>query len=191
MRVTPGIRRVGVKHLEGGVLVVTTFLLLTLTLLWLHAYVHSVWWRVTPRSLALHSLGVGLRWPGNALCWLANILWCWTVQFHACAVWTDPGSLSAYGCPEEVPHNSVACYHRCGVCQRWKPPRAYHCRRCGACIFRMDHHCFWIGNCIGLFNVKFFLLFLCHLSGYPCVFQRSAVPRVRDAFVWVFAGESV
>lgn len=28
----------------------------------------------------------------------------------------------------------------CKKCQAYKPPRTHHCRRCGRCILRMDHH---------------------------------------------------
>ncbi len=31
----------------------------------------------------------------------------------------------------------------CPVCRLVRPPRAGHCRICGACVLRMDHHCVW------------------------------------------------
>lgn len=45
---------------------------------------------------------------------------------------------------------------------RFKPDRCHHCRLCGLCILRMDHHCPWIYNCVGYANYKFFFLLLCY-----------------------------
>ena len=52
----------------------------------------------------------------------------------------------------------------CGKCDRPKPPFSHHCSRCGTCIDRMDHHCPWIGQCVGRGNLKYFLLFLLHVT---------------------------
>lgn len=45
----------------------------------------------------------------------------------------------------------------CAICHKPKPARYYHCRRCSKCIFMMDHHCEWVGNCIGRYNNKLYL----------------------------------
>lgn len=31
----------------------------------------------------------------------------------------------------------------CPVCRVGRPPRAGHCRICGVCVLRLDHHCVW------------------------------------------------
>lgn len=48
----------------------------------------------------------------------------------------------------------------CEECDIYRPPRTIHCGLCGCCIERLDHHCPWIGTCVGKRNYKYFLFFL-------------------------------
>lgn len=53
--------------------------------------------------------------------------------------------------------------HFCTQCMIRKPLRSKHCRRCGRCVAREDHHCPWVDNCIGLNNHKHFILYVLFL----------------------------
>ncbi|MCI4394132.1 hypothetical protein PGIGA_G00165370 [Pangasianodon gigas] len=69
----------------------------------------------------------------------------------------------------------------CPVCRLVRPERAGHCRICGECVLRLDHHCVWINCCIGQANHKHFLLTLLlflmtSLYGISMVL-RSVCPR--------------
>ena len=54
----------------------------------------------------------------------------------------------------------------CIKCQSYRPPKAHHCRVCNRCVQKMDHHCPWIGNCVGEHNLKLFCQFLFYLTGW-------------------------
>ncbi|EIW76567.1 zf-DHHC-domain-containing protein [Coniophora puteana RWD-64-598 SS2] len=51
-------------------------------------------------------------------------------------------------------------YRYCSRDKIMKPYRCHHCRACGTCILKYDHHCPWIGQCVGAFNQKFFFDFV-------------------------------
>ena len=52
----------------------------------------------------------------------------------------------------------------CKQCKNlWKPIRAHHCSECNRCIYKMDHHCPWINNCVGVLNFKYFFLFVSYV----------------------------
>merc|ERR1719510_2056617 len=94
---------------------------------------------------------------------------------------TDPGTIPTEDEPEEGTK-------QCPKCNAPKPPRAHHCSVCKRCILKMDHHCPWVNTCVGQYNQKHFMLYLC----YVCIlsFFTAGLLIVR-AFQYADAGTTV
>lgn len=99
---------------------------------------------------------------------LFNVSWVLALWSYFMTCCTDPGVVpegwvSQEGYVELGDPNSrtfqpgtVTVCDKCGVN---RPERAHHCTICNQCVLRMDHHCPWVGNCVGENNHRFFLLF--------------------------------
>jgi palmitoyltransferase ZDHHC13/17 len=88
--------------------------------------------------------------------------------FYAMTMTADPGFIpksNSRGQTKKViedlvEHNAFNEAHFCAQCMIRKPLRSKHCRRCGRCVARQDHHCPWVDNCVGVNNHKHFMLYV-------------------------------
>jgi len=47
---------------------------------------------------------------------------------------------------------------------------------------KMDHHCYWIGNCIGLYNIKFFFQYGLYVMAANLVIMATYFAHIKD--IW-------
>lgn len=67
----------------------------------------------------------------------------------------------------------------CRICNLYRPPtRTVHCYTCDNCVFGFDHHCIWLGTCIGGGNYTRFLTFLTILVTWNGFMAGSCVHHI-------------
>ncbi|MEE6498015.1 hypothetical protein FKM82_002954 [Ascaphus truei] len=151
---------------------------------WLQRYYHRALQTRSRAFVILHLILDALvfaeySWEVFGYCWELELKWLYiflpyaliTINlyyFYLCCV-TDPGTLTRQN---EVSYMQVYDYddimfhrdRRCPTCQLLKPARSKHCSVCKGCVQRFDHHCVWVNNCVGAFNIRYFLFYLLSLT---------------------------
>jgi hypothetical protein len=138
-------------------------ILVLLVGIWCWAYPYYLY-RIVPATLEY-------LFPLHLLFWLVCVVF-WILYYFA--RFTDPGyiptnrarydeALKLVGNPSAwTNYNELnnPVFLLCHTCKLVKPIRAKHCRMCQRCVDHFDHHCFWLGKCIGWNNRVYFLLFV-------------------------------
>jgi len=71
----------------------------------------------------------------------------------------DPGICLDREIPGHEPPERASQYRFCDRCKIWQPPDGVHCPECNVCVAGYDHHCVWMGTCIGKRNYREFVKF--------------------------------
>lgn len=93
------------------------------------------------------------------------VMWAIMMSSFLVAACVDPGIIPrdlnpVDTNPETVVISDGVVYKWCRTCYIYRPPRAKHCPVCDNCVDRFDHHCPWVGTCIGRRNYRFFFTFV-------------------------------
>lgn len=71
----------------------------------------------------------------------------------------DPGICLDQEIPGHETPERASQYRFCERCKVWQPPDGIHCPQCNVCVAGYDHHCVWMGTCIGKRNYRQFVKF--------------------------------
>ena len=94
--------------------------------------------------------------------WLPVLSWYFflcTVTFLLMTSLSDPGILPRRKICEliRLDSNIEGDTSYCKECEIFRPVSTQHCQRCNNCILELDHHCPFLGACIGKNNYRYFI----------------------------------
>ncbi|KAM3129167.1 hypothetical protein pb186bvf_018722 [Paramecium bursaria] len=89
-------------------------------------------------------------------------LGCCGIYHFFATVMTEPGILLKGDLEAPIEENIEGpryySQRYCRTCKIIRPPKSSHCSNCQHCVEGFDHHCFWVGTCIGIRNWRNFVL---------------------------------
>lgn len=138
----------------------------------------------------------------NELRWLTTadiVIFVLTMIHFITASTMDPGIFPRVPADEVVEDDLMPLYKNitinscavqmkwCSTCKFYRPPRSSHCSVCDNCVQDFDHHCPWLGNCIGRRNYRFFCWYLATLTlhmvyTFTCSIVYIFVAKQKDDF---------
>jgi palmitoyltransferase len=71
----------------------------------------------------------------------------------------DPGICFSKEIPDGISSQEASLWRWCDFCRVYQPPDGSHCPDCNVCVAGYDHHCVWMGTCIGKKNSRQFVRF--------------------------------
>jgi len=94
---------------------------------------------------------------------------------------TDPGIIprASAKAPMVGPGNERDRF--CTTCNIYRPTNAKHCSICDACVNGFDHHCPWVGTCVGERNIRYFVGFITTAGMYGVVCSIGMIMVLTDS----------
>ena len=107
------------------------------------------------------------------------LLYSFTIYLLIKVSFSDPGILLRFPLKKNIIEDKkdrrifqlgyIQKYKFCSSCMIMRPLRSTHCGDCNNCVEKFDHHCPWIGSCVGKRNYKYFFGFLLNLNILLCL----------------------
>eukprot|EP01064_Diplonema_japonicum_P009370 TRINITY_DN16858_c0_g1_i1.p1 TRINITY_DN16858_c0_g1~~TRINITY_DN16858_c0_g1_i1.p1 ORF type:complete len:367 (+),score=37.76 TRINITY_DN16858_c0_g1_i1:57-1103(+) len=123
------------------------------------------------------------EWPASSLVLggVMTLLYIMCVTAYIKVVRTGPGHLPfKYKSGHPVlTEDEMLDLPQCVPCEAYKPFRAHHCRKCNVCVLRYDHHCPWVGQCIGFRNHKVYYVLIWYIMVASMVWLGTAFAVVK------------
>lgn len=128
---------------------------------------------------------------GSHLRWVFVLLFTNLLLYMVCCH-SDPGELTSH---DDLLQQSLVTYAYdgqlyqagsvCSTCHIVRPARSKHCRVYDQCVYKFDHYCVWIGNCVGGLNHRYFVALLVSLCAM-CLHAVYGIIKVFSAVTAVY-----